>query len=262
MTITPVLLAFLLIFVRVLAVIGSAPVIGNAQIPAFFKIGLAFFIALLIDNTMTQTAIHTSMQGVTIGSFVALLVIEALTGLAIGLIASTAFAITQFAGELLDQQVGFSIATIISPGMTSPGGLLSNFYYLVFALWFLSVNGHYAILLALLQSFHIIPLGSATLYNGALSNTFLQALISFMIMGLQFAAPVLLALFLTNVSLAVASRAVPQMNVFVVGLPISLLIGLLFVAMFVPDAVNAMQGILNSMENALSQVLQGLGGVK
>ena len=259
MIVTPVILAFLLIFVRVVSAVGSAPIIGNAQIPTVFKIGLSFFLALIVDNTMAQSVILKQMHGVTLSSFLLLVFIESLTGLAIGLIASTAFAITQFAGEVLDQQVGFSIATIISPGMTNPAGLLSNFYYLVFALWFLSVNGHYAVLLALLQSFKVVPLGAAYLYHGSLSGYFLQSLISFTVIGLQFAAPVLLALFLTNVSLAVASRVVPQMNVFVVGLPVSLLIGLLFLALLLPEAASAMQGIVSSMENALSQVLHGLG---
>nr|NNM91188.1 flagellar biosynthetic protein FliR [Bacilli bacterium] len=255
MTITPALLLLLLIFLRVLGMIGTAPVISNAQIPVWFKIGFALFLALIIDSTLTKQQSFQWSHGLDFPHFIILALIETLTGIAIGLIANTTFAITQFAGELLDQQVGFSIVSLISPGMVSPTGLLSNFYYIVFAVWFLSINGHYVVVLAIMQSFQVIPIGHAILFSGSLGKLFLDALIELMTMGLQLAAPVLIALFLTNVSLAVASKAVTQINVFSVGLPLTLLIGLLFIGMLLPDIVGSLQSIVLAMENDLNHLL-------
>jgi flagellar biosynthetic protein FliR len=101
----------------------------------------------------------------------------------------------------------------------------------------------------------VIPIGHAILFSGSLGKLFLDALITLMTMGLQLAAPVLIALFLTNVSLAVASKAVSQINVFSVGLPLTLLIGLLFIGMLLPDIVGSLQSIVLAMENDLNHLL-------
>jgi flagellar biosynthetic protein FliR len=259
MGITPELLAFLLIFVRSVSVIGTAPIFGGSQIPAVFKVGLSFFLALLVANTPQGAADLHALPTLSFGEFALDAVLQVVVGFAIGTMATTLFNIAQFAGELLDQQIGFSIATVLSPGIVGPVSLLGNFFYLLFALWFLSVNGHYAILLALLDSFRIVPLTGVHL-GAPVAGLFLKAISTLIVVAVQLAAPILLALFLTNVSLAIASRAVPQMNVFVVGLPATLLVGLVLLVVLAPDIVAMFSNLLTTFEDGLASLLRALGG--
>lgn len=259
MTITPTILVLLLIFMRTLGMVGTAPLFGNSQVPTVWKIGISFYLTWIVDTAMPQKQLLGRIAGVTLPHFVGLAVTESLVGVAIGLMASVVFAVVQFAGELLDVQIGYSIASVVTPGIMGPVSLLANFHYILFVLWFLAVNGHYGIILALLESYRVLPFG-ASVFGGSLASVFLQSSASMFVLGVQLAAPVMLALFLTNVSLAVASRAVPQMNVFVVGLPATLLVGLTVLAIVMPDIVWMFQGLLTTMDTELNNVLQALGG--
>lgn len=251
---------FLLIFARVMGAVGTAPLFGNSQVPAMWKVGFSFFLAIVVAGAIKLPGAAVSgLQHASLAQLIMPLVVQSLVGAAIGLCGSMVFAAVQFSGELLDIQIGFSIAGLLSPGMMGPSGLISNFQYLLFALWFLSVNGHYALVLAFLDSFQAVPL-APTINTQPLAVIFLHQVVTLFIVGIQLAAPVMLALFLTNVSLAIASRAVPQMNVFVVGMPVSLLVGLTVLVIVMPAAGDLFGGLLTQMEQAITQVFYGLGG--
>lgn len=251
---------FLLIFARIMGAVGTAPLFGNAQVPAIWKIGFSFFLTIVVASAVRLPgAAVTALAHAPLAHLIIPLVVQSLVGAAIGLCGGMVFAAVQFSGELLDVQIGFSMAQLLSPGMMGPSGLISNFQYILFALWFLSVNGHFALVLAFLDSFQAVPL-SATLNAQPLAIIFLHQVVLLFIVGVQLAAPVMLALFLTNVSLAIASRAVPQMNVFVVGMPVSLLVGLTVLMVVMPAAGDLFGGLLTQMEQAITQVFYGLGG--
>ena len=259
MLIAPYILAFLLVFSRTLGVVGTAPLIGSPQVPALWKIGLSFYLALTVYTTIPAHTLTGQLGRISPGGFIEGVVVQSLAGAAIGLLSTFVFAAVQFAGEIIDVNAGLAIANALSPGLVGPTGLISNFQYVLFALWFLSVNGHYAILLALLDSFRVMPLAAA-FPTGPVADTFWRALISLFVIGVQLAAPVLLALLLTNVSLAIASRAVPQLNVFVVGLNITMLVGIGLLFFVMPELVTSFSSLLNALETQLGQLLQGLGG--
>ncbi|KUO95055.1 hypothetical protein ATW55_11295 [Ferroacidibacillus organovorans] len=188
------------------------------------------------------------------------LFLEAGTGFAIGVVANALFLGIQFAGELLDVQTGFSMSSLVSPGTIGPTSLITNLYTVLFTLWFFSVDGHDVLFLALFQSFHVIPLGQAHFGAQGVSSTMLDALASLTLLGVEVAAPILLALFLTNVSLAVASRAVPQMNVFFVGLPITLFVGIALILLLIPDLTVAFSQVMLAMNEETNRMIQMLGG--
>ncbi len=259
MTITPSLLVFLLVFVRCLGVVSAAPLFGNSQVPAMFKIGLGFYLALIVDSASTMSQLAGRHVAFTPAWFITSLVMESLTGIAIGLIAGFIFAAVQFAGGMLDLQIGYSIASVVNPGFGAPTGLIANFWYTLFALFFLNIGGQYSILLAVLQSYRYVPIGAAV-FGGSVADVFLRALVTLFILGVQLAAPITMAVFLSNVALAIASRAVPQMNVFVVGLPVTLLVGIVLLGFLMPEMVSAMRGLVNIMNQQLGSVLAAMGG--
>ena len=259
MTITPALLVFLLVFVRCLGLMSTAPLFGNSQVPALFKIGLGFYLALVVYSASPLSELAGRHVTVSLGWFVTHLVIESLTGIAIGLVAGFVFAAVQFAGGMLDLQIGYSVASIVNPGFGAPVGLISNFWYTLFALFFLNLGGQYSILLAVLQSYHYVPIGAAV-FGASVADVFLRALVTVFVLGVQLAAPITMAVFLTNVALAIASRAVPQMNVFVVGLPVTLLVGIVLLGFLMPEMVSLMRDLVNTMNQQLSNLLAAMGG--
>ena len=251
---------FLLIFARVMGAVGTAPLFGHPQVPAVWKIGFSFFLAVIVASAMKlQGGAVAALQHAPLVQLIVPLAVQSLVGAAIGLCGSVVFAAVQFSGELLDIQIGFSLAQLLSPGMTGSSGLIANFQYLLFSLWFLSVNGHFALVLAFLDSFQAVPL-AASMKTEPLAVIFLHQIVELFIVGMQLAAPVMLALFLTNISLAIASRAMPQMNVFVVGMPAALLVGLALLVVVLPAMGNLFGGLLTQMEQAITQVFYGLGG--
>jgi len=242
-----------------LGVAGTAPWLGNSQVPTIWKLGLALFLAVLVDSTLTAQQLLPGVQTVSMPLFITLAVQESLVGVALGLTMNVVFAAVEFAGSLLDVQIGLSIASIVTPGIIGPVTLLSNLEYLLFTLWFLAVNGHYAIITAILQSFRMVPLGTAHL-SGPITYVMLRATSDLFVLGVQMAAPVMLALFITNVSMAVASKAVPQLNVFAVGLPVSLFVGFAVLSGILPDLAVAFEGLVNVLEHQVNDVLHALGG--
>ncbi len=253
------MIALLLIFVRTVSLIGTAPLFGNAQIPSLYKIGLAAYLAFVVAVGLPSRDIG-GFASIGLPWLIVLIMLEAFTGIALGMMAGVVFAAIQFAGELLDMQVGFSMANVMSPGSLGPSGLLSNLYYVIFGLWFLSINGHHAVILALFYSFKIIPLGAAV-FNGSVAQVMLRALVSLFLLGVQLSAPVMLSLFLTNLSMAVASRAVPQMNVFVVGLPVTLLVGWAAIFVVLPGITTVMQGAVTAFDQQIASMISALRGV-
>lgn len=260
MTITSYIMIGMLVFVRMLSLFSITPLFGAVQVPNLFKIGFAFFLAELVMATMTTAQLARHLTVLDTGHFIYYVVQEAMVGFAIGLVVTALFAAVQFAGELLDIQTGFSVATLLAPGMIAPAGILSNFYYIMFVMIFIGGDGLSTVVLALLNSFRYLPLG-VTVFDGSVANVLLQLLINLTIIGVQLAAPVLLATFMTNVALALASRLVPQMNVFVVGFPLVLLLGLLLLGIVMSALVYVMSNMVGSLDNQIASMLNAMGGM-
>ncbi|PWI58201.1 flagellar biosynthetic protein FliR [Sulfoacidibacillus thermotolerans] len=252
------ILIFLLIFVRATGVVFASPIFGNLQIPTLVKIGLSFYLSVIIVESLPKTTLLAHGVLVNATTFVLLLLQEALVGIALGLIANFIFYAIQFAGALLDLQIGFSMVNLVNPGFSTPSTPLANLLYILFALFFLGVHGDYSVILAILQSYRYVPIGSAH-FGGPVADVFLHATITLFLIAVEIAAPVMLAIFLTNIAFAVASRAVPQMNVFFVGLPITLFLGLGLVGVLMPAFVALMRELIYTMDQQLNQLLLALG---
>lgn len=254
------LVIFLLVLLRTLGVAGTAPWLGNTQVPTIWKIGIGLLLAIIVELTIPAHELLPGAASIALPQFIVLAVQETLVGVALGFVMNVIFAAVQMAGGLLDVQIGLSIASIITPGLVGPVTLLSNLEYMLFTLWFLAVNGHYVIILAILQSFRVLPIGVAS-FSGPLENVLVQSTANLFVLAVQMAAPVMLALFITNVSLAAAAKAVPQMNVFAVGLPLSLFVGFVVLSSVMPDLGAAFQGLVTLLETQIDDVLRAMGGV-
>lgn len=158
---------------------------------------------------------------------------ELLFGLAMGFLSLLFLSAIQMAGQLMDTEVGFAMVNVLDPQFGSQLPLLGAFLNVLGVLVFLALDGHLLLLRALRDSVLIIPLGAAGLPLGA-GELVSRAISAALVTAVKLAAPVLAALFLTSVALGVVARAVPQMNVFVVGLPLRVAVGLAVLVLALP----------------------------
>jgi flagellar biosynthetic protein FliR len=222
--------AFLLIFLRVGAILFSAPIIDNKSIPVLFKIGLAISISLLMYPVLKiDTA---GFEGPLIYFFFKVMV-EIAIGFIIGLTVHTIFAGIQLAGQIAGFQMGISIANVMDPATSMQIPILAQFTNIFAVLIFLSTNMHHWFFRALAESFALIPpLGYR--FNGPLLQPIIELTANIFVVGVKVGAPVMSALLLSSVALGLLARTVPQMNIFVVAMPAKILIGLFFLGIELP----------------------------
>ncbi|MEK4250253.1 flagellar biosynthetic protein FliR [Paenibacillus sp. FSL W7-1287] len=249
---------FLLIFCRVTAFFVVTPIFNHRNVPAIFKIGLGFFISLLI------VTVHGPSQAMIIDIQYFLLVIrEVLIGLMMGFIVYLFFVTVQTAGGIIDMQIGFAMANIVDPvsGVSVP--LLGNFKYMLLLVVFLMMNGHHFLLTGLMDSYLYIPIENqwfSKMGDGSLAQFLTNAVISSIVIGVQVALPIMVAMFITDVGLGFLAKTAPQFNVFVIGFPVKIMLGLLLIFLLMPGMAVIFEKIFTVMFNSLEQffgVVQG-----
>ena len=223
------LAAFLWPLTRVLALVASAPVLGNPSVPLRVRLGLAVMITLIVAPTLGP------MPQVEPGSHAGLLILaqQIVIGLALGFAMRVVFVAVEMAGELVGLQMGLGFATFFDPENAGDIPVVGKFLGLVATLFFLTLNGHLQMISLLSQSFSALPISGA-----ALAATGFRSLVSWggeiFAAGLLLALPLLAALLITNLALGILTRAAPQLNIFTVGFPLTLAIGLLVLGLALP----------------------------
>lgn len=203
--------------VRILAFIAAAPLWSTAGIPRRTRLILGFGITIAIVPALP------AMPSVAPASLAGLWILaqQMLIGIGMGFAARIVFAAVDMAGEFIGMQMGLGFATSYDPLNSSQTPVISEFIGLIGLLLFLSLNGHLIYVATLAQSFNAIPVGPNPLGAGSWLN--LAELGSKIFSsGLLIALPVVVALMITNIALAVLTRAAPQLNIFALGFPLTL----------------------------------------
>lgn len=233
--------------VRILAFIAAAPLWSTAGIPRRTRLILGFGITIAIVPALP------AMPAIAPGSMAGLWVLaqQMLIGIAMGFAARIIFSAVDMAGELIGMQMGLGFATSYDPLNSSQTPVISEFISLLGLLLFLSLNGHLIYVATLAQSFYAIPVSANPL--GAASWLNLAELGSKIFSsGLLIALPVVVALMITNIALAVLTRAAPQLNIFALGFPLTLLGGFVALAISMNYLATPLQALY---ELALSSLL-------
>jgi flagellar biosynthetic protein FliR len=216
-------------FIRVLSLFTTAPVLSQRNVPLRARVGLAFLI------TVCAQASLPAMPAIALDSSVAVLVViqQVLIGVTLGFAARIVFAAIEFAGELVGLQMGLNYAGFFDPTSGSQGTAVGSFFGTTVSWLFIIINGHLLLIMALVQSFHAFPVGPEPF-------AFLRALqpqvwgAEIFKLGLWTALPMITMLLFVNLVLGVISRVSQQMNIFAIGFPITLGIGLLGILLTLP----------------------------
>ena len=242
------LVAFLWPFTRILGLLASAPVTSGPQFPALGKVGLAMLMSIVIAPTLPD------VPRIDPASWSGLFALaEELTiGLAIGFAMRLVFTAVEMASELMGLQMGLGFAAFYDVASQSQVPVLSRFFGLAATLMFLAINGHLLLFSVLADSFTTIPIG------GGVSVGVWKTLAVWggymLYAALSLALPVIAALLITNLALGILTRAAPQLNIFAVGFPITLMIGLLAAVLSMPYFLPMFEGMVGDVANMLLQL--------
>lgn len=219
------LATFIWPFVRILALVGSAPILGNPSVPARVKIGLAFLLTLVLAPVLGP------MPAVEPGSAIGLLILvqQILIGVAIGFAMRIVFTAVEMAGQIAGMQMGLGFATFFDPQNAAQMPVVGQFLGLLATLLFLAMNGHLLLIEVLAQSFKALPV-AAPPYSAAGWRVLAGWGGEVFLAGLLLSIPIMAALLITNLALGIMTRAAPQLNVFSVGFPITLAAGFVVLA--------------------------------
>lgn len=243
---------FLLIFVRVTAMLFVFPIFAANQIPKLLRLAFGLLIAFVIYRTVPQVAL-----GANVLELASAVLAQIALGLVVGYVASLVFTGIQFAGEVLDLQIGFAVANVISPQTQQQVTVLGEFQLTLASLVFLATNSHLAMLAGIAGSFHLVPLPYVQL-DPSLAGSVTDFLMQSMLIVFRIAAPAAVALFLVNVMLALMARVAPQMNVFVVGFPIQIGVGLVMIAVSLPLLAVVGPTIFGDISRHMDEVMRAM----
>lgn len=216
-------------FVRIMAMMAVVPVLGNRAIPARVKVALAVLITIAAAPMLPEsysTPVDSYLGYVTIGR-------EILIGVAMGMTVRLIFAAIEMGGEIAGLQMGLSFAGYIDPSSGSNNTAVSSYFGIIAVLLFLSINGHLLLISGVVNSFQHIPVGAGADVIG-ISKTIAQMGVKIFSVALSIALPIIVTLLVVNLGLGIMSRIAPQLNVFAVGFPISLTVGLCAVLFLLP----------------------------
>jgi flagellar biosynthetic protein FliR len=232
-----------LVFMRCIGLVTTAPIYGHHSIPRLVKMGLAATIAI----ALAQTA------GANAGSMPMLVAapLELGIGLSLGFILSMGFQAVELAGRVISIQLGLSLGSVFSPTQEEASTAIDPFFSVFAGLLFLALGLHLQVIRVLANSFVIYPVGGGWPLD--LASTGVQTITLALELGVRVALPIALVLLLVELAVALLARAIPQINVFILGLPLKMLVGLAVLAMALPTLMSGATSIFRFVFDAASR---------
>ncbi len=243
--------SFFWVFLRVSILFFLLPLFGATNFPTLWKIGLSAVVSLVLTpivpapETLPQTAPEVVAGAVS----------EMIMGLCLGFGARVLIASVQFAGQLMGFQMGFSVGRAVDPQDGSQSTSLSEFLYLFVVLLFLAIDGHHLFIAAISKSFELVPPCTFT-PKAPVAELLIQTGGEMFLAALKISAPIMIALFLSNLCLGILARTVPQLNILMIGFPLNISIGLILFGLTLSNMTPYFETLTKGMGRFLFRMLQ------
>ena len=247
--------SFLLILARVGSFFVTLPFTSYRGIPNLVKVFFALVVSYLLF--LGSDFSYAAVDSLSTMKLMLLLGGEIIIGLTIGFVVLLFFTAFRMAGQIADVKIGLSMASIFDPQFGSSVTLLSQFYYLLAIIVYFSFNGHHHLFLALSYSFELIPLGGQV-FGGITARMLIELFSYIFAMSFQIAAPVIAAILITDISLGLISKTVPQLHVFLVGLPLKVFLGLFVIYLTLPYMSLVMENIFGRLNSEILNIMGSL----
>lgn len=233
-------------FFRIAGLLMVAPVIGTRSVPTRIRLMIAIAVTIAIVPVLPQPDIvdPLSLPGIFIS------IEQILIGIAMGLSVRVIFVVLEIAGQAIGQLMGLMLASMVDPQNGNQVPIIGQFYLLLATLLFLTMDGHLFMIRHLAESFFLLPVGSGGVSREAIW-AFLNWIGVVLATSVLIALPALVSMLIVNIGFGVMTRAAPQLNIFAVGFPVMIIIGILVIMFtlegFMPQMTNLFHQALNMM---------------
>lgn len=222
---------FALVLSRVAGIFAALPVFGGTTLSLRIKVVIVIMITLACYPGLAITPPPAMPSdafalGLLAGR-------EIMVGVTLSFITKVIFSAVEFSGQIIGLQMGFTMSSILDPALGHQVQIMSVMQTLLATLMFLAMNIHHLFIHTIADSFRIIPLGGWHL-NSDIISFLIKCTADILVLGVRLAAPVMVALLLTSVTLGIMARAFPQMNVFMVSMPLNIGIGFVVLGITLP----------------------------
>lgn len=244
--------SFFWVLMRVSIIIFLLPLFGAKGVPSLWKAGLSMLLAIVLLPSVPHVARYPD----TAFEIIIGLASEAIFGFILALTVRIFFTSVQMAGHFMSFSMGFSMARAMDPQAEVQDSVITEFMYILTILMFFALDGHHIFIRALASSFKTIP-PNGIVFSSSIPGILVKLSANMFLIGVKLAAPILVALFLSNLCLGIIARTVPQVNILMVGLPVNLCIGFVFLIL----TLGGLSPFLTDLFKKMGQALMGLIGL-
>jgi flagellar biosynthetic protein FliR len=241
---------FFLVFTRIMAMVIPVPVLGGQTIPAQVRIGLGIILSAIL---IPWQPLGPEVEELGLLAFAAGIFQEIIIGALAGFAATLTFGAIQIAGEMMGIVSGFGAGNILNPSLGSTGSALDQLFVMVGMLFFLVLDGHHYFLMAVQKSFSVIPVNTPVPFTDP--TTLLTMTANLITTGVQMALPVIGALLLADISMGLLARVAPQIQIFFLGLPAKVGLGMIAVGLTFGVALPVMRDLFQKMGPRLIELV-------
>ncbi len=227
-------------FMRISGMFVAAPIFSARSVPVRIRVLLAFFIAWILLPVIPPPPVVDLISG----EALAISISQVMIGIAMGFILQMVFSAFVIAGQSIATAMGLGFASIVDPQNGVQVPVISQAFLIMATLVFLALNGHLIFIEVLAKSFHNLPIGPVFLSEDALWQLVIWGSDMFT-GGMLIALPAVAALLLVNLAFGVTSRAAPQLNIFAVGFPIMIMVGIAFIILTLPTITSHLSRLIN-----------------
>ena len=240
----------ILVLVRVSGLFIISPIFSRINMPITYKVGFSLMISLILMNVLEGPEIPMSDVLLMIES-----IKELIVGFFIGFISYLFFSVFFVVGQIIDVQIGFGIVSVLDPQSNVQIPITGNFYQMMATLIFLVINGHHVLIEALVRSYDFIPIGTVKISPNMVEQ-FISIIGKLFILGFKIGSPILVTIILVDILLGILAKTMPQMNIFVVGMPLKIMAGLALIVATMPIFFMTLHHIFNTMYEEIFNFLK------
>ena len=248
---------FLLVFIRVTGLFVVSPLFGRRNIPAIYKVCFSFLFAIILTYIVPIPNLRSYN---TLLAFILLAVKEFLIGLLLGYISYFITTAIYVAGQMIDMHIGFGMVNVFDPVANIQIPITANVYYIIGMMMLLVIDGQHLIIYSLADSFTLFPIDSKIVIDQSLVDFSVGMITSVFVVSFKIAAPITAAILIADIALGVIAKAVPQMNVFVVGMPLKILVGLIVIFLTLGAFRNIVHVLMGGMYREMIKFLEIIRG--
>lgn len=244
---------FFLVVLRISGIFVTAPVLSSENVPRSLRIYMVILSSLIIFNVLPP--VQVALSELNPIDYFLLVLKELMIGLLLGVIPRIIFAAVDFAGTVVGFMMGLSIANVVDPQTDVQVSIIASLEGLLATLLFIVLDGHHIFFEVITYSYQQVPVGGF-LFTSNKTEFLLRAMGDLIIIGLKIAAPLVISLLLANVIMGFMARAIPQMNVFIVGFPFTIGLGFIMLIIGMPHLVQAISKLFNGAEVQIVELIQ------